>query len=65
MGLRYFHILLIFTAVIFGLGFGFFSFHQYQLDGTQVNLFSAIGSWAMAAAFSVYLFFFIRRNILK
>lgn len=65
MGLRYFHILLIFTAIIFGVGFGFFSYRQYGISGGQTDLLTACGSWLMAVVFSVYLLFFIRRNILK
>ena len=65
MGLRYFHILLIATAILFGVGFGGFSFHQYQATGAQIDLISAMGSWLMAVIFSVYLYRFFKKNILK
>ena len=61
MSLKAVHICFILSAIILAVGFGFWAIRNYSYSGNLVNLYLGIGSFVSGIAFSVYLFFFIRK----
>ncbi len=62
MSLRAFHIFFILVSIAFFLGFGVREIHFHELNGQSLDLLMAIGSFALGAAASVYLVWFVKRK---
>ncbi len=61
MALKPFHIVLICSAILLGLGFALHSFHEYEATQAVLQLWTAVASAAAAVVLTVYLFYFLKK----